>query len=96
MNSELSDEIEMLYRQSIAYSFKVESPFIFQYDSNLDYEEIIVLRIENYLLIGEIDSAVFYYTDYGLECNGNEVNNDSIIECLCNTINDGDCPFDQE
>ena len=96
MNSDLSDAIDLLYQESIAYSFKVESHFIFQYDTNLDYEDIILLRIENYILIGEIDSAVFYYKDYGFECNGNDVNDDSIIECLCITINDGNCPFGQE
>ena len=96
MNTDLSDAIDLLYQESIAYSFKVESHFIFQYDTNLDYEDIILLRIENYILIGEIDSAVFYYKDYGFECNGNDINDDSIIECLCITINDGNCPFGQE
>ena len=95
-NSDLSDEIDSLYRQSIAYSLYIEDTFVFQYDASLDYEDIILVRIGNYLLIGEIDSAVFYYEDYGFECNGNDVNDDSIIECLCITINDGNCPFGKE
>ena len=95
-NIELNAEIDILYRQSIAYSFGVESPFIFQYDTSLDYEDIILLRIENYILIGEIDSALFYYQDHGFECYGYDIDEDSIIECLCITINDGDCPFSQE
>ena len=92
-NIDLSDEIDSLYQQSIEYSLLVEPHFIFQYDTNLDYEDIILIRIENYILIGEIDNAVFYYKDYGFECNGNDIDEDSIIECLCITINDGSCPF---
>ena len=95
-NLDLSDEIDSVYRQSITYSFYIENPFVFQYDTSLDYEDIILLRIENYILIGEIDSALFNYKDYGFECNGNDINEDSIIECLCITINDGSCPFVQE
>ena len=93
-NSDLSDKVEQLYRQSITYSFYLEPPFVFQYDTSLDYEDIILIRIANYILIGEIDNAVFYYKDYGFECNGNDIDEDSIIECLCITINDGSCPFD--
>ena len=95
-NSELNDEIDSLYRQSITYSFYIDDPFIFQYDVSLDYEDIILIRVENYILIGEIHNAVFYYKDYGFDCNGNEIKEATIIECLCNTINDGSCPFDQE
>ena len=93
-NSELSAEIDSLYQHSIFYSFKVDSTYTFQYDSNLDYEDIILLRIENYILIGERDSAVFYYKNYGFECNDHDIDEDSIIECLCITLNDGNCPFD--
>ena len=50
-NSELSDEIDILYRQSIEYSFEVESSFIFQYDTRLDYEDIMLLRIENFIFL---------------------------------------------
>jgi len=81
-NFDLSHEIDSLYRQSIAYSFYVEVPFIFEYDTSLDYEDIILLRIENYILIGEIDSAVFYYKDYGFECSVDDIDENSIIECL--------------
>ena len=95
-NSDLSDNIETLYSQSIEYSFNIDTSFVFQYDTNLDYEDFILIRIENYILIGETDSAVFYYKDYGFECNGDNINEDSIIECLCITMNGGSCPFNQE
>jgi len=94
-NLDLSDELDSLYQQSITYGFHIESSFIFQYDTSLAYEDIILLRIENYILIGEIDSAIFYYEEYGFECNGNDINENSIIECLCITMNNGSCPFDQ-
>ena len=96
LNSELGNEIDVLYRQSIAYSHKVNSNYVFQYDSALDYENIVLLRIENYILIGEVDSALFYYRDYGFYCNGNDIDENTIIECLCITLNNGDCPFNQE
>ena len=46
------------------------------------------------ILIGHVDSALFHYRNYGFECNGNYINEDTIIECLCITINNGDCPFE--
>ena len=94
-NLDLSDEIDSLYRQSITYSFYIENPFVFQYDTSLDYEDIILLRIENYILIGEIDSSIFYYNEYGFDCN-QAVTEYTIIECLCEVINDGNCPFDYD
>ena len=93
-NLELGIEIDDLYRQSIAYSYKVNNNYVFQYDPLLDYENIVLLRIENYILIGHVDSALFHYRNYGFECNGNDINEDTIIECLCITINNGDCPFE--
>ena len=92
---DLSDEIDSLYRQSITYSFYIENPFVFQYDTSLDYEDIILLRIENYILIGEIDSSIFYYNEYGFDCS-QAVTEYTIIECLCEVINDGNCPFDYD
>jgi len=95
-NFELGSEIDALYKQSITYSYEIDSEYAFKYDSELEYEDILLIRIENYIFIGEIDSALFNYKNYGFECNGNDINEDSIIECLCITINDGICPFDQE
>jgi len=94
-NLDLSDELDSLYIQSITYGLYIESPFIFQYDTSLDYEDIILFRIENYILIGEIDSSIFYYNEYGFNCS-QAVTEHTIIECLCEVINDGNCPFDYD
>ncbi len=40
----------------------LEPHFIFQYDTSLDYKDIILTRIENYILIGEIDKANSTFT----------------------------------
>ena len=76
----------MLYRQSIHYGLNLDSTFIFQYDQNTDYQDILLLRINNYVFIGEIDSALFYYNIYGnnfgFECTDTNINN--IIDCIAN------------
>ncbi len=61
----------------------------------IDYEDIILLRIENYILTGEVDSSIFYYNEYGFDCS-QAVTEYTIIECLCEVINDGNCPFDYD
>ena len=94
-NSELGSEIDALYKQSIAYSYKVDSEYVFKYDNDLVYEDIILLRMENYILIGEIKSAIINYKDYGFECS-QTVTESTIIECLCEVVNDGECPFEEE
>ena len=91
----VTNENDILYRQSIAYSFYIENPFVFQYDTSFDYEELILLRIENYILIGEIGSAIDNYNEYGFDCSQAETEY-TIIECLCEVINDGNCPFDYD
>ena len=91
-NIDLSDEIDSLYQQSIEYSLFVEPHFIFQYDTSLDYKDIILTRIENYILIGEIDKADSTFTANEFKCS-QTVTVNTIIECLCEVINDGDCPF---
>jgi len=93
-NLELKTEIDSIYRKSIHYSSKIYESYFFNYDSSVTYETIILQRIENYIIIGEIDSAIFHYKDYGFDCNGYNIDYSSIVECLCITLNNGDCPFE--
>ena len=90
----LNKEIDSLYHRSIEFSYEIDSNFIFQYDTELVYENIILLRIENYIMIGDLGKAVNNYINYGFECNGEMVNEGSIIYCLCLVLNNGICPFD--
>ena len=63
-NLELSNKINQLYQEAIAYSLEVDESYVFQYDSDISYEKIVLLRIENYILIGDFASAVFHYNKY--------------------------------
>ena len=92
-NIELSNKINQLYEEAISYSLEVNESYVFKYDSDISFENIVLLRIENYILIGDFESAVSDYKKYGFDCVGNEINIDTIVECLCITINDGICPF---
>ena len=57
---------------------------MFQYDSDISFENIVLLRIENYILIGDFESAVYDYNKHGFDCAGNE-----IYPCLDVTCDEG-------
>ena len=91
-NYNLSSKIDTLYRESIFFSFELSDDFIFQYDKSLDYIDILLLRIENYLLIGEFDSAIQEFANSEFECSL-DISDETIIECLCMISGSGICPF---
>ena len=95
-NIELSNKINQLYEEAISYSLEVNESYVFKYDSDISFENIVLLRIENYILIGDFESAVSEYNKYGFDCGGSNINIDTIVECLCVTINDGACPFSKD
>ena len=95
----LSGEIDILYRESINFSFEVHDSYYFQYDTSVDYEDIILLRIENYILIGDFNNAISQFNEYeqnfGFDCSQGTINNFTIIDCLCEAANDGGCPGEE-
>tara|TARA_B100001029_G_scaffold67047_1_gene54467 strand:+ start:166 stop:888 length:723 start_codon:yes stop_codon:yes gene_type:complete len=90
----LNKEIDSLYKQSIIFASKIDRPFNFQYDDKINDDKISLINIENYIMVGELDSAIYYYLQDGFECDGMEINHNSIISCLCIDMNDGACPFE--
>ena len=93
-NKSLSDTVKILYEESIKFSKNLDSTFIFKHDFSLTYNDIILLRIGNYILLGYMDEAVEEFNQSDIDCE-QEVNEETIIECLCAASNSGVCPFDQ-
>ena len=60
-NSGLGDSIISLIQESTIYCQNLPEDFIFQHDSTLVYHDIVLLRVENYILLGEISNAVIEY-----------------------------------
>ena len=92
-NQSLSDTVRILYEESIEFSKNLDSTFIFKHDFSLTYNDIILLRIGNYILLGYMDEAVEEFNQSDFDCE-KEVNKETIIECLCTASNGGVCPFD--
>jgi len=93
-NKSLSDIVRILYEESIEFSKNLDSTFIFKHDFSLTYNDIILLRIGNYILLGYMDEAVQEFNQSDFECE-QKVKEETIIECLCTASNGGVCPFDQ-
>ena len=93
-NKSLSDTVRILYEESIAFSEQLDSTFIFKHDFSLTYNDIILLRIGNYILLGYLGEAIEEFKQSNLYCDP-EVNEETIVECLCAASNGGICPFDQ-
>ena len=93
-NQSLSDTVRILYEESIEFSKNLDSTFIFKHDFSLTYNDIILLRIGNYILLGYMDEAVQEFNQSDIDCE-QIVNEETIIECLCAASNGGVCPFDQ-
>ena len=93
-NQSLSDTVRILYEESIEFSKNLDSTFIFKHDFSLIFNDIILLRIGNYILLGYMDEAVQEFNQSDFECE-QIVNEETIIECLCAASNGGVCPFDQ-
>ena len=102
-NVTLSDSVRILYEESVEFSEHLESDFIFQHDVKLNFNDILILRTENYLILGNIEEAVLSYNkiefdqlgfDVNEECKqGVDIDSSKLIECLCIVSHNGFCPF---
>ena len=102
-NESLSDTVRILYEESIDFSIQLESDYIFQHDVELTYNDILVLRTENYLILGDIEKAILSFNQIDSDQLGFEVNeaceqevdfdSSKIIACLCIVSHNGFCPF---
>ena len=102
-NESLSDTVRILYEESIDFSIQLESDYIFQHDVKLTYNDILVLRTENYLILGNIEEAILSFNQIDFDQLGFEVDeaceqgvdfdSSKLIECLCIVSHNGFCPF---
>ena len=102
-NESLSDTVRILYEESIEFSIQLESDYIFQHDVKLTYNDILVLRTENYLILGNIEKAILSFNQIDFDQLGFEVDeaceqgidfdSSKLIECLCIVSHNGFCPF---
>ena len=100
-NESLSDTVRILYEESIDFSIQLESDYIFQHDVKLTYNDILVLRTENYLILGNMEEAILSFSQIDFDQLGFEVNEEckqdvdagTLIECLCLVSHNGICPF---
>ena len=99
-NVTLDSTIKSLYEDSINFSSNpyLTNDFIFSYCTSVDsvdFEDIVILRIESYILLSDIENAIKEFEQNEFEC-ALEITTDTIVECLCAVANDGICPFEQE
>ena len=100
-NATLSDTVRILYEESVEFSEQLESNFVFQHDLKLKFNDILILRTENYLILGNIEEAILSYGQIDFDQLGFEVNEECIqgvdastlVECLCLVSHNGTCPF---
>ena len=102
-NVTLRDSVRILYEESVEFSEHLESDFIFQHDVKLNFNDILILRTENYLILGNIEEAILSYgqidfDQLGFEVNeeckqGVDIDSSKLIECLCIVSHNGFCPF---
>ena len=101
INVALSDMVRILYEESVEFSEQLESDFVFQHDLKLKFNDILILRTENYLILGNIEEAILSYGQIDFDQLGFEVNEECIqgvdastlVECLCLVSHNGTCPF---
>jgi tetratricopeptide (TPR) repeat protein len=102
VNVVLDSTIRKSYEQVVDYSREIDDDFIFQYDENITFKELLILRIESLILLGYIDDAILEYKELikiqtGIEVQeecDNGISSQNLAKCLCIISHDGFCPFD--
>jgi len=100
-NEALSDTVRILYEESIEFSIHLASDYIFQHDVKLTYNDILVLRTQNYLILGNIEEAISSFSQIDFDQLDFEINEackqgvdaSTLVECLCLISHNGTCPF---
>ena len=100
-NTTLSDTVRILYEESVEFSNQLDSNFVFQHDLKLKFNDIMILRTENYFILGDIEEAILSYGQIDFDQLGFEVNEackqgvdaSILVECLCLISYNGTCPF---
>jgi hypothetical protein len=100
-NETLSDTVRILYEASVEFSNQLGSDFVFQHDVKLTFNDILILKVENYLILGNIEEAVLSYSQIDFDQLDFELNEEckqgadvsTLVECLCLVSNNGTCPF---
>ena len=106
INVALSDMVRILYEESVEFSEQLESDFVFQHDLKLKFNDILILRTENYLILGNIEEAILSYGQIDFDQLGFEVNEECIqgieedceikytSQAYCDA--DSDCIWDED
>ena len=97
----ISNTVRTLYEESVEFSEQLENDFVFQHDVNLRFNDILVLRTENYLILGNIEEAILSFNQIDFDQLDFEVNEEckqgvdssKLVECLCLVSHNGTCPF---
>ncbi len=100
-NATLSDTVRILYEESVEFSNQLDSNFVFQHDLKLKFNDILLVRTENYLILGNMEEAILSFSQIDFDQLGFEVNEEckqdvdagTLIECLCLVSHNGICPF---
>ena len=77
-NESLSDTIRTFYEESVEFSKQLENDFVFQHDLKLKFNDILILRTGNYLILGNIEEAILSYGQIDFDQLGFEVNEECI------------------
>ena len=100
-NATLSDTVRILYEESVEFSNQLDSNFVFQHDLKLKFNDILLLRTENYLILGNMEEAILSFSQIDFDQLDFEINEackqgvdaSTLVECLCLISHNGTCPF---
>ena len=77
-NATLSDTVRILYEESVEFSNQLDSNFVFQHDLKLKFNDILLLRTANYLILGNMEEAILSFSQIDFNQLDFEVNEECI------------------